>query len=205
MLEAIISALQSPKPKLKQKLKPSRKDENINKRKAPSSLISDQSSKSSRSSSMSLPDNTPMDCEQSSITPHYTRNSLVSHASIYDSDKPFTHTNRSPMFIRHSGEFALSPPRRNGGYHYSDRYRELKFHQLAKANSNAANLTTFISNADHPNAHTQTSTSSATLSTASTRSAQIEPAATQLSAPLLLTYCPPVPKVSEALQKDNST
>jgi hypothetical protein len=80
-----------------------------------------------------------------------------------------------------------------------------QFHQLAKANSNAANLTTFISNADHPNAHTQTSTSSATLSTASTHSAQIEPAATQLSAPLLLTYYPPAPKVSEALQKDNFT
>ena len=41
MLEAIISALQSPKPKLNQKPKTSSKDENINKRKASSSLISD--------------------------------------------------------------------------------------------------------------------------------------------------------------------
>ena len=108
--ESIISALQSPKPKLKQKLKTSRKDEIINKRKAPSSLISDQSSKSSRSSLLSLPENTTMDCELPPITLHNTRNNPFSHTSIYDSEKPFTHTNRSPMFIRHSGEFALPPP-----------------------------------------------------------------------------------------------
>jgi hypothetical protein len=101
------------------------------KRKRPAESFEDHSSsKNSRSSSISTSEANFMDTDNPDLSQHHltqvqnTRNTKVSYTKLSTSVSPYTIANRTPLFVRHSGKFSKSPPRRKDKYVYSDRYRE---------------------------------------------------------------------------------